>query len=266
MVKKLLDKNGYALIKKYDLESLWTQSNTLASEEKNQLSLTSRALRRRLFDQLARKGFMPTHIIDVGAHMGHWSRDAHDVWPDCAFTLIEPQVEMKPQLDLFCSSVKNARWILAGAGATEGELPITVRADDPTASSFAISEEDARGHGYERRVVPLVTLDSVCKYSKLPAPQIVKIDAEGFELEVMNGARTLIGVTELFFLEVPVLDYAYPHMSNSSRILNYMINNGYEFYDITDLNRIMPDGTLGLMEVAFAKRSGVLREPSKSVG
>jgi hypothetical protein len=35
---------------------------------------------------------------------------------------------------------------------------------------------------------------------------------------------------------------------------------GYEPYDITDLNHRPSDGALGLMEVAFAKREGVLRD------
>jgi FkbM family methyltransferase len=220
------------------------------------------ALRLRFFDQIAKKGLRPTHIIDVGAHKGSWSRDAHAVFPGCAYTLIEPQVEMKPDLDRFCSEVKGSRWILAGAGASEGELPITVRADDPTASSFAVSEEVARSHGYERRIVPLVTLDSICEESGLPPPEIVKIDAEGFELEVMRGASKLVGVTELFFLEVPILEYLSANNQCLFDQLRFMRDLGYELYDFTDFNRRPSDGALALVEIAYAKRSGILRDPS----
>jgi hypothetical protein len=38
------------------------------------------ALRLRLFRQIAKKGLRPAHIIDVGAHAGSWSRDAHQVF------------------------------------------------------------------------------------------------------------------------------------------------------------------------------------------
>ena len=87
---------------------------------------TASSLRLRLFRQVAAKGLKPRHIIDVGAHKAAWSRDAHEVFRDCAFTLIEPQQELAPFLDAFCSGVPNAKWILAGAGAESGELPLTL--------------------------------------------------------------------------------------------------------------------------------------------
>ncbi len=135
------------------------------------------ALRIRLFRQLAKKGFYPKHIIDVGAHKGHWSLDAYKVFPESYFTLIEPQIEMKPYLDKFSAQVKKSQWILAGAGETEGEFPFTV-APNPDGSSFAVSEEAAKERNSERRMLPIITLDSVCEKSDLPFPEIVKIDAE----------------------------------------------------------------------------------------
>jgi FkbM family methyltransferase len=215
------------------------------------------ALRLRLFRQIAKKGVRPAHIIDVGAHQAGWSRDAHQVFPDAAYTLIEPQVEMKPYIDGFCSEVKNARWILAGAGAANGELALTI-APQADGSSFAIPEASAREKGFERRIVPIVTLDSVCKGSALPPPAIVKIDAEGLDVDVMLGADTLIGVTELFFLELPLFD-SWPNQTFHS-MMSFMRDRGYEPYDITDLNHRPSDGALGLMEVAFAKKVGPLRD------
>jgi FkbM family methyltransferase len=249
-VKALARSSGYSIIRDGELDSL------------REGQVDAHSLRLRLFRQLANKGFRPTHIIDVGAHKGDWSRDAHRFFPDCAFTLIEPQVEMKPDLDRFCSEAKNARWILAGAGASVGELALTVRPEDPDGSSFAFSEEEARRRGFERRVVPLVTLDSVCEGSNLPPPEVVKIDAEGFESEVMRGSRTLIGATELFFIEVNTTDWTSPQSLDFLDRMIDMRQHGYEFYDITDLNRRPSDGAVALMEVAFAKRSGVLRGPS----
>jgi len=216
------------------------------------------ALRLRLFEQIAKKGFNPTHIIDVGAHKGGWSRDAHEVFPKCAFTLIEPQIEMKPYLDRFCSLAKSARWHLAGAGATQGELPLTIT-PDAAGSSFVYPEHAAKEAGLERRLVPVVTLDAICEQSTQAVPEIVKIDAEGFDLEVMRGSQNLIGVTELFFLEVPLFDY-WPTDLSFHTAISFMREHGYEPYDITDLNRRPSDWALALAEIAFAKRAGVLRD------
>ncbi len=74
----------------------------------------------------------------------------------------------------------------------------------------------------------------------------------------MRGARNLIGKTEIFFLEIPLFDY-WPNQSFHI-ITDFMKENGYEPYDFTDLNRRPSDGALALMEVAFAKRKGELRD------
>lgn len=217
---------------------------------------SARSLRLRLFKQLARKGFSPAHILDVGAHKAEWSRDAHKIFAESAFTLIEPQIEMKPYLDQFCSEA-NARWILAGAGAAKGELLFTI-APRSDSSSFTYSEADAVEQGLEQRVVPVVTLDAICEESALPVPEIVKIDAEGFDLKVMVGAQKLLGAAELFFVEVPLFDF-WPDQSFQT-ITAFMRAHDYEPYDVTDLNRRPGDGTLAMMELAFAKKAGVLRD------
>ncbi len=209
------------------------------------------------FLQLARKGFRPQHIIDVGAHKGHWSLEAHRVFPECAFTLIEPQIEMKPHLDRVCSEFKNAIWILAGAGDTNGEQAFTVqhRLD---ASSFIVTEEQAQKAGLERRNVRVVTLDSVCAESDKPIPEMVKIDAEGFDLTVMRGASKLIGVTEIFLLEATIIE---PDRPSLLEIVGYMKDNGYEVYDFTEFIRDPNNETLGAVEIAFARRNSSLRTP-----
>jgi FkbM family methyltransferase len=211
----------------------------------------------RFFLQLERIGFRPTHIFDVGAHKGTWSREAQAVFPDSAFTLIEPQFEMKPYLDQFCAEAKHARWILAGAGAAKGELPFTVT-DNLGASSFTISEAEAKEAGYERRTVSVITLDSLCEDVQQPIPEMVKIDAEGFDLDVMHGSQTLLGKTELFFLELPLFDSWAGRQSFHSMVA-FMRDHGYEPYDFTEFIRRPHDQALHLVETAFAKRNGVLR-------
>ena len=239
LLERLLRRHGYALTPLYELAD----------------PLGASALRLRLFRQLARRGFAPTHLVDVGAHTADWSRDFRTVFPACAFTLIEPQRELEPHLARFCAAGK-ARYLIAGAGAKAGELPFTVgpRADS---SSFLVSEEEARAQGLERRVVPVVTLDAVCAEPGWPVPEVVKIDAEGFELAVLAGATTLLGVTELIFAEVAFVDW--PGHPTLHETFGYLRERGYEPFDFTDLNRHPGDGTLILAEVAFARRDGLVR-------
>lgn len=222
--------------------------------------VSGRSLRARLFAQLGRAGFEPGHIVDVGAHSGAWSRDAAEHFRGCAFTLIEPQRELVPQLEAFRTEVGRCRLLIAGAGPAAGTAELTVRPADPEASSFAISVEEAASAGLERREVEIVTLDAVCAASPFPTPDVVKIDAEGYELEVLAGATSLLGTSELLFCEVPFLSLGREGETPTfDAIVGFLRDHGYDPYDVTDLIRRPSDGALALAEVAFARRGGPLR-------
>ena len=79
-----------------------------------------------LLKRLKDAGFDPQVVVDVGANRGEWARNAKAVFSDAQYILIEPQEEMRPFLDCFCRETPGSNWFLAGAGASEGELTLTV--------------------------------------------------------------------------------------------------------------------------------------------
>lgn len=203
------------------------------------------------------RGFRPQNILDIGANRGDWSRIARHWFPDASFTLVEPQVEMKETLDAFCAETASARWIHAGAGAEEGELRLTVLPDQ-VSSSFAISERNAKEWGLPQRVVRMTTLDRLCVEEIGAIPELVKVDAEGFEYEILKGAQSLFGKTEVFLLELMML-----RIHETARPFHEMIaimaDLGYYAYDFTTFIRRPRDGALGVCEIAFVRKDGLLR-------
>lgn len=207
--------------------------------------------------EIAKRGFEPSHIVDVGANHAKWSRWTHKVFPDAQYTLIEPQTELGPYLDAFCRRCKSARWIAAGVGSQMGTLPFTVR-PDTVSSSFVPSAEEALRSGHERRMVPVMTLDHLVENEIHAIPDIVKVDAEGFEVEIIQGAQSLLGKTELFLLEA----HFFGSTDNPCRLgplINMMADRGYAPYGFTTFYRRPRDRALLLCEIAFARENGILR-------
>jgi FkbM family methyltransferase len=212
---------------------------------------------RSFLEDVHARGLAPTHIVDVGAHKGDWSRVAHRVWPRARFTLIEPQVEMRPYIEAFTAHA-SARWIQAGAADTVGEATLTVN-PDPTSSTFALTAEEAAERSLsERRIVPVVTLDAVLAEDEGAVPELVKLDVEELELAVLRGAERYFGVTELFIVEASLFNY---HGSTSKlvELIAFMADQGYMPYDFCGFSRRPLDGALGLTDVAFARETGLLR-------
>lgn len=203
------------------------------------------------------RGFQPKHIIDVGANRAKWSSKAAEIFPECDFTLIEPQTEMQADIERFCSRHPKSRWLQAGAADAMGQQTLTVN-PDTVSSTFTMSAAQAASQSFEQRQVPVVTLDHVATQVIQATPELVKIDAEGFECRILAGADKLIGKTELFLLEVPLVD-APEQWSSFAEIINFMAEREYVPYDFTSFQRRPFDGAVGLCELAFARRAGQLR-------
>lgn len=203
-------------------------------------------------------GFDPQHILDVGANKGNWSREVKKTFANAAFTLIEPQNEMRLLLDQFCNETPGARWLNVGAGAEMGELELTLF-PDTVSTSFAISADQAQHRGLSRRTVPLMTLDHICAEIIHAIPELVKMDVEGFEYEVLKGSTSLLGKTEVFLLELCFFD---PRINAKTfhEMVAIMADFGYRPYNFTMFLARPHDGALGVCELAFARDRGLLRD------
>ena len=208
-------------------------------------------------EDLKARGLYPLSILDVGANKADWSRQAKAVFPDARCLLIEPQLEMKSQLDLFCQDFPDSKYILAGAGAKKEELTFTVW-DNLTGSSFLPKEVRDWKKSGKQRSVPIITIDSLIEIEKIEPPQLVKLDIQGFELEALKGGTSLFGTTEVFILEVSL----FPFMKGQPvfhEVINFMEERNYLIYDFAGFARRPYDGALGQVDVCFVQQDGFLR-------
>jgi FkbM family methyltransferase len=235
LVQSTLEKFGYRLVR---LNGSWSRAYGLDS----------------LFPLLKGFRFNPRHVLDVGANKGNWTRVAFKYFPDAMFTLVEPQDELKVHVQDLVGRGCRIRWIHAGAADKSGFLPFTLSQRDDS-SSFAVSENDAQALGLRRANIAVRTLDEIVASFNLPIPDIVKIDAEGFDMKVLSGASTLIGKTELFFIEAAV---RCNYENSVSEVVRRMADNGYELLDITDINRSPKFGVLWLLELVFLRKGSEL--------
>jgi FkbM family methyltransferase len=203
--------------------------------------------------KLAKQGYAPRTILDIGANYGGWSRTASSVFKDAQFFLIEPQEEMRPFLANFCAHTPGSKWILAGAGAEKGEMILTVW-DDFQGSAF-ISPEIQTLTPYKRqRLMPIVTIDGLVADGEISNPDLIKIDVQGFELEVLRGAIACLGKTDIFIVETSLF-HPLGHRPNIHRIIELMEAYGYHIYDIPDLKYRPRDGALGQVDICFLRRT-----------
>lgn len=174
-------------------------------------------------------GLHARNIIDVGAHLGGWTREAMRFWPDAEYVLLEPQAKLVERSEL---TETNVTWICAGAGARDGYYTFAHRQRDDSSTFREIPDNDGLTRGTE--VLPVMAIDTLVK-ERLGGrpPEILKIDAEGWDLEVLAGATSCFGETVAFFVEVGISN---PFFSNTlSATDSFMRDVGYRLFAFSDI-------------------------------
>jgi FkbM family methyltransferase len=241
LVQSTLKKFGLRLVR--DDDSL-TQATTCPSASNSGLDCFFAALRR--------LGFHPKHIVDIGANHGSWTRKALVYFPEAHYTLVEPQDHLKVHIEDLLARGRKITWINAGAADKSGSLPFAISYRDDS-STFDLAQVDA---GTALISVPVMTLNEIVSSAGAPLPEIVKIDAEGFDLKVLAGASDLLGRTDVFFVEVTICCPG--HENTIAGVVKRMDEAGYRVVDVTDLNRSPKYGVLWLCELAFLRNDSFL--------
>jgi FkbM family methyltransferase len=207
---------------------------------------------------LKRAGFSPRHIVDVGANRGDWSKEAMRFFPDAHYTLVEPQDHLKEHVQDLIDAGK-VSWINAGAGDETGKFPFLI-SDRDVSSSFAAARQEQCDTN-RIFMVELRTLNEIASAQQWPVPEMVKIDAEGFDLKVLAGASDLFGKTEIFLVEAAVRGN---YENTIEAVVQRMAAAGYRVMDFTDLHRSTTLRALWLVEVAFVRTGSRLFEITTS--
>lgn len=137
----------------------------------------------------------PRVAFDVGANVGNYSRMLLKALPDAEVHAFEPLQEPFAKLsELSVEFDGRSIPINLGVGNRVQDLEIHY---NPEASSHALFSTEVAAVPYlaneNTRTIPVTTLDSYCN-DRLGKAKVdfIKIDTEGFEAEVLQGAKQLL--------------------------------------------------------------------------
>ncbi|MEJ7932946.1 FkbM family methyltransferase [Sphingobium sp. AN558] len=152
-----------------------------------------------LFSQVAAALPGNATIIDIGANIGLTTIPSSRYLPQGRVISIEPSPKIFSALAKMTSAngLKNVTLVNKCIGEVAGQVPF-VENFDFLAGSYAGS--DAREESTV--MVEMITLDSLVRSERLDRIDLIKIDVEGFELDVLKGGSfTLDNYNPIFVME-----------------------------------------------------------------
>jgi len=156
------------------------------------------------------KYYQPQRLCDIGANAGHWSYIMHQLNPRLEdVVLFEPQAKLAHGLQELklgnaskhlyqCALGDSARQLILAGGTASASL---LEADENQHHYFpgSIHQE------YEQ--IEVRVLDDIYKNDNLAYPDVIKMDVQGYELNVLKGAKNVLAHARYLVIELSLREF-----------------------------------------------------------
>lgn len=176
-------------------------------------------------------------VLDVGAHVGElsllFSRLVGSTGVVHAFEPVRATFDRLSRV-VEASGRQNIRLHSVAVADADGERTINIYGGPEYSSWSSLADRDLHAYGVDRtatETVPALTLDTFCNGLQGPIG-LLKVDAEGAELQVLRGARSLL---ETRRIRACVFEYGgtTAEMGNDpDQIERYLADVGYRLENV----------------------------------
>ena len=163
-------------------------------------------------------------FFDIGAHLGEKSKKILD--KNLKIVMLEPLPQCVKQLKENFRNNKNVEILEKAVGRTSGNMTLEVNSKMPTISTMAKHWKIGRfsDQKWDQKIsVEVITLDHLIKIYGLP--NYIKIDVEGFELDVLLGLSQKAGIISFEFTS--------EFLDQSIKCLNHLKKIGYSEFNLS---------------------------------
>lgn len=151
-------------------------------------------------------GIRPRTVLDIGANRGMFSKCLNLVYNDLDIHAFEPLGDCYKDLEMLKMQIRGLHTYNFALGNRNDTSTIYRSSYDYSSSLLPMGELHKRvfpgSAETTAEVIQVKTLDSVFKPGDLHSPVLMKIDVQGYELAVLEGAKRMLEVVDYLVCEV----------------------------------------------------------------
>ena len=204
----------------------------------------------------------PHVVFDVGAHEGWFLHSWKDWSPRAEIHAFEPAIEAFEKSRELYGGDPSIHFNNVGVGRERGTLALNIMDASRVSNSFlAPVAETWREIDYEtgtisRRRVDVIPLDDYVREQGIESVYLLKIDVQGFELQVLEGAVETLKKTDYVFVEAAIRPL-YEGAPRFTHVHQFLDAHGFHLIAMRAWHR----GNLTLVETDMLFRRDELMPP-----
>ncbi len=208
-----------------------------------------------LLDMLRRIQSSTPVVFDVGANIGQSIVRFKKVLPKSKIYSFEPSERPFAQLSVEASRYSDVKAFQLALGSSNGELTLYENSSSDM-NSFLEMGCNGSGSVVGQSVVSVLTIDAFCSEHQINYIDILKIDAQGFDFEVIKGAKQMIldGKIRQIYFEIIFSDM-YKNVPRFSEIYDFLLDHGFVLVSLYDFH--YQKGVAGWTDGLFIHRSAL---------
>jgi FkbM family methyltransferase len=179
-------------------------------------------------------------VIDVGANRGQFALFALHRFPNAQLLCFEPLGDPHHKLVEVVGGDPRVRTQQCAIGSAAGRLRLNITHSDDSSSLLKPTllqlQHFPKTNSISSVDVDVKTLDDVTEAETLTPPYLLKIDVQGFELEVIKGAKRLLKEDGDLLVEASFVEL-YSGQALADEVVATLLAQGYRLLGIFSLIR-----------------------------
>ncbi len=200
----------------------------------------------------------PETVLDVGANEGEFSRWALDLFPGAQVHAFEPLPPLREQLTELENRHDRMHFHAVALGDVPGTAKMHLNEYMPSSSLLPMTdlhrERWPKTAGTTEIEVEVRTIDDFCAEGRFSGPMLLKLDVQGFELKILQGARKTLPLVDFIVAET-LFEPLYEGQPDFSAVLGFLSEQGFQFMEFADERRMGAMGELVYADAVYRRKA-----------
>lgn len=182
-------------------------------------------------------------IVDIGANVGQFALFARERFPNATIFSFEPLEDCWPVFANIFAQDEQVQLFRCAVGPTDSTATINVTAENDSSSILAPAATQVEVFGTAvsaKKIIELRRLGSILPTDRIVPPALLKIDVQGFELDVLRGCEEVLQRFNVLYIEASYVEL-YERQALAGDVIQFLLDRGFDlagvFNQHTDQSR-----------------------------